>query len=123
MAPLLAQIDCTSTGRDDRAAPRRTLRLSVPTGPAADATEALIHNLSERGLLVETTVALDLGDTLYVELPEAGSTPARVVWLKDKFAGCEFVAPVAKAAVSAALLQSPVEGATLTRRALPRAAS
>ena len=44
-----------------------------------------------------------------MHLPEAGAVPAKVVWSREPFYGCEFAQPVARAAVSAALLKSPLE--------------
>jgi hypothetical protein len=117
--PLLAEIQEQPVEGEDRASARRTLRLRVPTLLPTNATEAVIHNLSERGLLVETTSTLDLGDALEVELPEAGDTAAHVVWVRGNFAGCEFVSPLPKAAVSAALLRSPDQGSTRATSTLP----
>lgn len=95
---------------DDRAAARRTLRLEVHASSSSpDAPIALIRNLSERGLLLETAAGLVIGETIQVDLPEAGASPARVVWTDGSFFGCEFIRPVSRAAVSAALLLAPVE--------------
>jgi hypothetical protein len=117
--PLLAEIHEQPAEGESRAAFRRTLRLRLPTQLPENATEALIHNLSERGLLIETASRLALGDTIQVELPEAGNTAAQVVWVRDDFAGCEFVRPLPKAALSAALLRSPDPGAAPKRYAEP----
>jgi hypothetical protein len=43
---------------------------------------------------------------LVVELPEAGSTLAEVVWSRGGFAGCRFETPLPTAVVSATLLRS-----------------
>lgn len=40
-------------------------------------------------------------------MPEAGLRPAQVVWHSDDLFGCQFERPIAKGAVSAALLRSP----------------
>jgi hypothetical protein len=117
--PLRAEIHEQPVHGESRASSRRTLRLRLPTQLPANATEAVIHNLSERGLLIETASTLALGDTIEVELPEAGNTAAHVVWVRDDFAGCEFVRPLPKAALSAALLRSPDHGATPAMSALP----
>jgi hypothetical protein len=74
--------------------------------PESGASPALVYNLSERGLLLETRAQLRRGDLLVVDLPEAGATPAQVIWARQGFAGCEFERPLSSAAVSAALLRS-----------------
>lgn len=104
---LLAQISAARSTGDERAAHRRALRLRVPTTSAADAADALVHDLSELGLLLETEIPLDVGERLDVELPETGPVSAWVVWSRGRLFGCSFSQPVTKASVSAALLRSP----------------
>ena len=108
MLPLLAEIHQDLAPAEGRRTARRTLRLEVETVSPSAAANALIHNLSRTGLLLETTAALKVGDTLEVALPEAGPTAAKVIWSRGEFSGCEFVAPVTNGAVSAALLRAPV---------------
>ena len=110
---LLAQIITSSESQEARSAGRRILRLHVVASTSGDETDALIH------LLVETKASLFEGDTLEVDLPEAGVTAAVVVWTRSGLAGCEFQRPVPTAIVSAALLRSPP--ATLAPAALPEA--
>lgn len=109
MLPLQAAILIDAAPTDGRRATRRTLRLEVQAFSAGDATGALIHDLSETGLLIETSAALKVGETFQVELPEIGTTPGRVVWARVRFFGCRFTSRVSRAAVSAALLRSPSE--------------
>jgi hypothetical protein len=85
---------------------RRTLRLQLPAAAGTGARPALVYNLSERGLLLESDASLRPGDLLVVELPEAGATAAEVMWVRDGFAGCQFASPLSAAAVSAALLRA-----------------
>lgn len=108
MPPLQAEIS-TNARRDGRRTARRTLRLEVQALAAANTTKALIYDLSEAGLLLETTAAIKVGETLLVELPEKGNLEARIVWTRGSLFGCEFVSPVSKAVVSTALLRSPIE--------------
>lgn len=89
-----------------RSSGRRTMRLQLPAISGTGASPALVYNLSERGLLVETETSLEPGDVLIVELPEAGATPAEVIWARDGFAGCRFAKPLPAAAISAALLRA-----------------
>ena len=112
MIPLQAEISTNAGARDGRRATRRTLRLEVQALSATDATKALIHDLSERGLLIETTASIKVGDTLQVELPDTGTIDARIVWARASYLGCEFVSPISKAVVSSALLRSPIEPST-----------
>jgi len=109
MLPLLAELETDARPANERGAARRILRLEVQASSSEDSTRALIRNLSERGLLIETTADLTVGEVLHVDLPEAGPSAARVVWTEGSFFGCEFTNPVSKAAVSAALLLAPVE--------------
>lgn len=118
MLPLRAEIRTDVPILDQRSAARRTLRLEVSATSSQDAATALIHNLSESGLLMEATVDLQVGEVLQVYLPHAGATTALVVWSRGDFAGCEFVTPVSKAAVSAALLKNPVVQASPLARPL-----
>jgi len=92
---------------NSRLAPRRSLSLKIPALSSGDPGTVLIHNLSEHGLRVETGAGLSVEEIIRVVLPEAGSVDARVVWTDGCFAGCRFLSPVPKTAVSAALLRSP----------------
>ena len=109
---LVARIGEQAPGRKGRAVSRRTLSLHVPAVSSGEATEALIHNLSQYGLRLETAAPLRTGEVISVELPEAGPVDAKVIWAGESTAGCRFLAPVPKAAVSAALLRSPALNGT-----------
>lgn len=111
MVPRSAEILTEQLIGDDRAAVRRTLRLGVSTYSSGDVAMAVILNISERGLLIETALALAVGETLLVDIPEASSSAIRVVWTDDLLAGCEFVDPLSTGAVSAAQLRSPLKAA------------
>ena len=111
MKPLTAEIFTERLIGDERAAVRRTLRLGVSTHSSGEVTTALIVNMSERGLLIETALGLAVGDTLLVDIPEASGSAVRVVWTDNLRAGCEFVGPVSTGAVSAARLKSQLSAA------------
>lgn len=104
---LLARISEEAPDRRGRIAARRTLSLQVPAVSSGKASEALIHNLSQYGLRVETAAPLCVDEIISVELPEAGPVDAKVIWTGESSAGCRFLSAVSKAAVSAALLRSP----------------
>ena len=99
----------TIATNDPRVAIRRTLRLQVNAQLSGDAVKADILNLSENGLLIETTANLMIGEILLFDLPPAGITEATVVWTRGRLFGCEFQAALAKHVVSTALLRSPNE--------------
>lgn len=109
MIPLMAEIQTRSQDADARIAPRRTLCLEVPTMSPRDQSNAVIHNLSQTGLLIQTSAELGVGEPIEIDLPEAGPTLAKVIWTRGEFVGCEFEARVSKGAVAAALLRAPAE--------------
>jgi hypothetical protein len=108
--PLTATISSYTEASDSRASARHTLRLEVAATPSEAREEvadrALIYNLSTKGLLLETVVALVAGDMLVVSLPEVGPIAAEVIWARGGFAGCKFEQPVPAMAVSAARLRA-----------------
>jgi transcriptional regulator with XRE-family HTH domain len=89
-----------------RGAPRRALRLetsgTLPDGREANVT---IHNISAAGLLLETGLELARGETLTLDLPQAGAVEAVVVWRSEGLHGCAFAAPLGAGALAAAQLQ------------------
>ena len=110
---LLAQIGVDPHTGEKRSAVRRSLRLQVDEVGSEGQSRALVRNLSETGLLLESATALSVGEELTVHLPEAGAVSARVIWARRPFFGCEFARPVGRAAVSAALLKSPSEDSSV----------
>jgi hypothetical protein len=93
---------------------RRTVRRSLVLNAVAHqgdvaAADISILNLSQTGMQIETQSAFEVGEIFYLHLPEIGATPAQIRWNdKDRY-GCEFLAPVGKAVISAALLKSTFE--------------
>lgn len=117
----LARLRTIETTRDARGSVRRKLRLQVgvPSLGSPDST-ATIHDLSNDGLLIETTANLSIGDVFEVDLPEAALRMAEVVWKDDRLFGCRIVEAITPGVVSAALLRSspqpaPAEGDLQTR--------
>lgn len=90
---------------DQRRAPRRALWLET-SGVFADAgeTNVTIHNISAAGLLLETDVDLAEGERLALELPEAGTVTALVVWRSERLYGCAFEQALRPSALAAAQL-------------------
>lgn len=94
---------------DRRRHPRRTLRLetcgTLPDGIEANVT---VHNLSAAGLLLETDMPLDVGDTLAVDLPQVGPVGAEIVWQSQHLNGCAFQQALGEAALAAAELHGKI---------------
>ena len=93
-------------------APRRRLLLETAGALESGAkTSVVIHNLSETGLLMESTAELEIKETIDLELPEAGSVQARVVWASGSLYGCSFERPLSSFELGAAQLRSGADSA------------
>ena len=91
--------------------PRRTLLFDAQgTTASGGPAGVLVHNISANGLLLECSAKLKSGEAIEIDLPEAGPTPARVMWASGQLYGCAFEQPITSAALSAAQLRSVVEG-------------
>lgn len=90
-------------------ASRRQLRLPLHGSKATGAEiEALVHNISATGMLVESRTPLEIGEVIEVNLPHSGKTATRVIWTSGTLAGCQFEMPISSATLSAAQLRSVV---------------
>jgi PilZ domain len=108
---LLARLDSDPKPGERRGSRRRKLRLEAEGAAAlSGGTQVVIHDLSEDGMLLESSVALRTGERLDLLIPEAGSAGATIVWSSGRFFGCKFERPLPTAAVSAALLRGPAQG-------------
>jgi hypothetical protein len=95
---------------------RRQLGLeATASGSLEESASVLIHNISEAGLLIETTASLAAGELIEVDLPHAGARKAEVMWNSATLFGCKFVEEVTTATVSAALLRAPITGSVPER--------
>jgi transcriptional regulator with XRE-family HTH domain len=104
---VAAHFDILPEGNGKRGTARQHMRLRVRGAAASGgAADVLIHNLSPTGLLLESATRLEVGDEIVVELPEAASSIAQVVWTSGQFYGCAFDLPLSAAALSAAQLRS-----------------
>ena len=92
--------------RNRRAAARRQLSLGATLPETGE--EAVIHDLSATGILIETKADLATFEQLHLDLPEVGATVATVMWNSGQYFGCEFHQPIPQAAISAALLRNPI---------------
>lgn len=104
-----AYIDAGDVSRGKPRNARHTLRLQLQGAKATgDDVVVQVHNISATGLLIESEVALELGDRIEIGLPHAGATWARVIWTSARIYGCQFDTPVSPATLSAAQLRSVV---------------
>lgn len=90
---------------DRRSSHRRKLHLGSKSTQAAD--DVVIQDISTSGMLLATSAKFEPFEEIEVELPHAGRIKARIVWTTSELFGCQFLQPISKAAVSAALLRSP----------------
>lgn len=116
---IIARIHADHTFRGWRAKPRKAIRLEIHAALPSDGARAIVRDLSEHGLRLETSAELTVGDHFEVELPMAEHVVAEVVWSNGASHGCKFVRPVPKAVVSAAALLSPVDGDSLREKMMP----
>lgn len=103
---IKAHIDQPAPGQAQRNGFRHALRLET-SGTLRGGIDAnvTVHNISISGLLLETGVDLSAGETLTLDLPEAGAVEARIVWRSEHLYGCAFTEPLSQAAIAAAQLQ------------------
>jgi transcriptional regulator with XRE-family HTH domain len=95
------------TDNGQRTSPRRALMLAT-SGRLGDGAEAnvTVHNISAAGLLLETALELNVGEALALDLPEAGTVDAVIVWRSEQLYGCAFEQALGGAALAAAQLRS-----------------
>lgn len=109
--PIRANLDLPADAENRRTEPRRAMRLrTAGHAPAAGEANVTIHNISAGGLLIETALDLAEGDTLAIDLPEAGTVIASVVWRSERLYGCAFDTALGPAALAAAQLQGFAPG-------------
>lgn len=89
---------------------RRTLRLRLQGRAGGGDLNVSVHNISATGLLLEGDAALAVDDRIDIDLPHAGVTRARVIWVSGALYGCQFETPISSATLSAAQLRAVVSG-------------
>ncbi len=107
--PMTVYLNDTPRSTGKGRASRRQLRLPLH-GSKATGTEieALVHNISATGMLVESKAPLENGEIIEVNLPHSGKTAAKVIWSSGDLTGCQFEMPISPATLSAAQLRSVV---------------
>ena len=103
---MLVEVEMRSIdGRDgERQDVRHQLRLPIE---GSIGNRAIMRDLSRTGLMLETSDALAVGETLEIDF-HGTSAYAHVVWREGTMVGCQFRQPISRSAISAALLQSPI---------------
>ena len=101
--PVAGQFQSEVSG-NRRYAARRSVRIATTLrSPSAD---AMIHDLSNTGMLLETAEEVSANQLLLVEIPNFRPVTATVVWNSGRFFGCKFDQPIPSAALSGAFLRS-----------------
>lgn len=116
---IAAHLEQRRRAIESRVGPRRKLRLDAPGAASSGiAMNVVVHDLSETGLLLQTSAQLAVGEKIEVVLPHAGPTAASVVWGSNEYFGCRFEKRISGATISAAQLRSGPESASAAPEAL-----
>lgn len=94
--------------QESRYARRQPLLLTLPARLNGQQVELSARNISQTGFLAGTQAPVHIGDRLALEMPELGSREAQVVWKSGAYLGCNFLEPLPRSAISAAMLASAV---------------
>ena len=71
--------------------PRKRLRLSPHDMNApGDQAQLIVHEISDSGLLLESTLPLVEGEQLDVVMPHEGARRVTIVWACGRYFGCRF---------------------------------
>lgn len=76
---IIARIHADHSLRGWRAKPRKSIRLEIHAALASDGARAIVRDLSEHGLRLETSAELTVGDHFQVGLPMGEHVVAEVV--------------------------------------------
>lgn len=107
MLPKIAYLADLPEDAERRHSPRRKVSPLADSGPNLAGKRVLLLDISEVGLRLQSSAPLEIGQTILVNLPQAGDVEARIVWRNNEECGARFSVPISKAAVSAAILASP----------------
>lgn len=115
---MLGRLEDKTTDKADRASPRRKLYLATTIEQSDAGCDVDVFNISETGMLLGTSGALDLDEPITVVLPDVGEREAQIVWFSENLYGCRFEERLSPETVSACLAHSAPEGPK--PRALPQ---
>lgn len=98
--PREAKIETSIDSRTQRR--HRLLFEAEGRGSNTASGAALVRNVSDTGLLIETTYALGIGEIIEVKHPCAGVLmEAEIMWAAGQIYGCKFTRERTQAAISA----------------------
>ena len=103
-----AVIEVPKGDAESRYALRQPLLLKLPAHLNGQRVELSARNISQTGFLAGTQAPVQLGDRLTLDMPELGAREAQVVWKSGAYLGCNFLEPLPRSAVSAAMLASAI---------------
>ena len=87
----LAYLHIEAFPGERRGSPRKRIRLETSgRSPDRDRTQVIVHDVSNTGLLLESSAELSRGEELDVILPLVGTRRVTVAWASGRFFGCEF---------------------------------
>jgi hypothetical protein len=100
--PQVAYLQAEPMLDERRSSRRKRLWLSASAQTSSgERTKVVVHDISATGLLLESSVALPLGEELSVATPDQEIGRATVVWSSGRFFGCRFSEPIPTVKVSA----------------------
>src|SRR3546814_19399484 len=79
-----AHLESAPPSESRRGPPRRRIRLPSHAKDADLDANVMIHTISATGLLVETDLALGIGDRLEIGLPHARAPATEVIWASGR---------------------------------------
>lgn len=121
MLPKAAYISSAEPSAERRGAVRRVVTTGLKVAEARGNKRLLILNLSRTGLLLQTSAELEVGETIQIEVPEAGQVEAKIVRRNGDQFGAMFDNPISMAAISAVLLAAPARPGPLAREEISAA--
>ncbi len=102
---------------------RRDVRLGATIRDSdARPLDAVVHDLSATGFLVQSSDALRIGSVVRIGLSGIGSSAARVLWKRDGLCGCAFIEPISEADIETALHARTVTEVDFSAGSMPAAA-
>ncbi len=106
MGWILGQLIESGDAGERRSQPRVRLGLALDM-PSGSRGLVRVLDLSQSGMMIHCEHPFEPEDRLLVELPEAGTVEARVIWKRMTLLGCEFREPLSRAALAAMQLRAP----------------
>jgi hypothetical protein len=111
MLPKIATLSHSSLSLENRGSKRRSIEVGFEARERADKSRVLILDLSKTGMRIQTSARFEIGESIGLDIPEAGPVSATIVReIHNDFEGefgAEFDEPITEAAVSAVLLAAP----------------